>query len=380
MDGLLNYFGSANGLAGLLSPEDLEANRRMAMLTAGLNMAAASSGTQPGIRPGLVGALAQGLQAGQQAFQSGIQNQVGNVLTAQKIKEVERKQQIQQALSGIFANAKTEQDLMSAYSKASQVAASLGDPEGAAKYASTADALYNRMNPQPKVVGNSLVKNDGSVVYSGEQKQPGAVQEYQFAQSQGYQGTFEQFKREMASAGAPKVAVNTGDPTALAKAGLELQDKVRSAFKADEVIAGQFGVMQNAVKNPSAQGDTALLYSFFKVLDPESTVREGELNLVMESRSIPDKLKGYAQRLATGQTLTPAERQDLLNQAGRQVQARIERAEKERKAYTENARRLTLDPDIYVPDPYAVFKGGAKPAAGGQPQRMRFNPATGRLE
>lgn len=92
MDGLLNYFGSANGLAGLLSPEDLEANRRMAMLTAGLNMAAASSGTQPGVRPGLVGALAQGLQAGQQAFQSGIQNQVGNVLTAAKIAELKRQQ------------------------------------------------------------------------------------------------------------------------------------------------------------------------------------------------------------------------------------------------------------------------------------------------
>lgn len=258
----------------------------------------------------------------------------------------------------------------------------ISNPAKAEQYRKAADMI----DPKPE----AYTLSEGQVRYVGDKpvasvapKMPddsSSIKDYKFAVQQGYQGTFEQFKREMASAGAPKVAVNTGDPTALAKAGLEFQDRVRSAFKADEVIAGQFGVMQNAVKNPSAQGDTALLYSFFKVLDPESTVREGELNLVMESRSIPDKLKGYAQRLATGQTLTPAERQDLLNQAGRQVQARIERAEKERKAYIENARRLTLDPDIYVPDPYAVFKGGAKPAAGGQPQRMRFNPATGRLE
>lgn len=252
------------------------------------------------------------------------------------------------------------------------------NPAQAKQYIEMANSLDSA--PETKVVGNALVRPDGSVVYSGEQKQPSAVQEYEYARQQGFKGTFEQFKMAMANAGAPKVAVNTADPTALAKAGLDLQDKVRSAFKADEQIAGQFGVMQNAVKNPSAQGDTSLLYSFFKVLDPESTVREGELNLVMSSRSIPEKLKGYAQRLATGQTLTQNERLDLLTQAQRQVESRMSRVEKERKAYSENARRLTLDPDVYVPDPYASLKGSAQPSGNGGSKRMVFNPATGRLE
>ena len=375
--GILDIFGDAGGLQGLLSPEQMQRVQQDALLKASLSLLKSSG---PSLTPiGTGQALSDAYDAGTGAFQGGIQNQVNNALTAQKIQESQRKQQIQQALSGIFANAKTDEDLVSAYSKASQVAASLGDPEGASKYASTADSLYKRLNPESKVVGNALVKPDGSVVYTGEQKQPSGVQEYEYARGQGFKGTFEQFKMMMANAGAPKVAVNTADPTALAKAGLDFQDKVRAAFKADEQIAGQFGVMQNAVKNPSAQGDTSLLYSFFKVLDPESTVREGELNLVMSSRSIPDKFKGYAQRLATGQTLTANERQDLLTQAQRQVESRMNRAEKERRAYMENARRLTLDPDVYVPDPYASLKG-SEPKPTGASKRMVFNPETGRLE
>lgn len=160
----------------------------------------------------------------------------------------------------------------------------------------------------------------------------------------------------------PKVEVNTSDPTAVANFSLKLQNDVRGAFKGDNVIANQYRAMQNAVQNPSAKGDTALLYSFFKVLDPESTVREGELDLVMSSRSIPDKLKGYAQRLQSGQVLTPSERADLLAQAGEQVKARMGRADAEMKSYRSVAKTMGLDPEQLVPNPYAGidFNAGQK--------------------
>lgn len=201
-----------------------------------------------------------------------------------------------------------------------------------------------------------------------EQELPSAVREYEFARTQGYSGNFEQWVNTQNTAKAPKVAVDLRDPTAVAKVGLDIQDKVRSAFKQDNVIASQYRAMQTAVANPSPQGDTALLYSFFKVLDPESTVREGEIDMVKASRSIPDQFKGYAQRLAGGGTLLPSERQDLLNQAARQVQGRIPRAQSDLKAYRENAGRLNLDPDLYAPDPYAGLKFGEKekPKANGQ--------------
>lgn len=189
---------------------------------------------------------------------------------------------------------------------------------------------------------------------------PSAVREYQFAASQGYKGSFEQWSNTQNASKAPKVAVDLRDPTAVAKVGLDIQDRVRNAFKGDNVIASQYRAMQAAATDPSPQGDTALLYSFFKVLDPESTVREGEVQMVNANRSIPDRFKAYAQRLAGGGSLLPEERHDLLKQASRQVQGRMPRAAQDLKAYRENASKLSLDPDTYAPDPYAGLDFGDK--------------------
>lgn len=250
MDGLLNYFGSANGLAGLLSPEDLEANRRMAMLTAGLNMAAASSGTQPGIRPGLVGALAQGLQAGQQAFQSGIQNQV----TAAKIKEAQRQQKLndlllseqerfnaemggsvspQQALgapvegagrvgptperAALIGMGQAQYDPKAGAARLRQFAQRVGIamPEVAEKYLKQADAL----DPPFEYAAKDTELVDGkpqTVLYGkrGQRQETGrtpyqsptsAMQEYEFAKSQGYTGSLTDFKTLIARSGATTI-------------------------------------------------------------------------------------------------------------------------------------------------------------------------------
>jgi hypothetical protein len=162
-------------------------------------------------------------------------------------------------------------------------------------------------------------------------------------------------------------AINLTDPTAVAKAGLSLQNDVRAAFKDHYTIADQYQAMQNASKNPSPQGDTALLYSFFKVLDPASTVREGEIAMVEGNRSIPDKFKGMAQKLAGGGSLLPHERQDILEQARRQVETRVPRASSDLQAYRDNAKRLGLDPELYAPDPYAGFKSSTKPKPAATP-------------
>jgi hypothetical protein len=209
---------------------------------------------------------------------------------------------------------------------------------------------------KPLVVGGSLVTPDGKEIYRApkEHATPSAIQEYEYAKGQGFDGTFADYEMRKRSAGAPRMpAINLYDPTALAQAAVKFQGDVRNAFKDEHAVATSYRAMQGAVKDPSAQGDTALLYSFFKTLDPQSTVREGEIDMVKQSRSIPDKFKGYAQKLANGQTLMPHEREDILTQAQRQVQGRVGRVKNDVAAFRDNAKRLSLDPDLYVVDPYA---------------------------
>ena len=152
---------------------------------------------------------------------------------------------------------------------------------------------------------------------------------------------------------APKVSVNLSDPTAKAKVAIDLSERAAKFYKDDIDTANQYAIIKNLAQNPTPTGDTTLLYSLFKVLDPTSTVREGEVNMVMQSRSIPSQLKGYAQRLSGGGTLLPKERQEILSIAEQRVNVRKANVDKTRKAFVDNAKRFELDPDIYVPNPYA---------------------------
>jgi hypothetical protein len=124
------------------------------------------------------------------------------------------------------------------------------------------------LTPKPadyKVVGDSLVSIGGDGVkeaYRAPAKAealPSSVREYQFAQSQGYKGTFEQFQTAQKRAGATSVSVNTGDriPTTLVKAQDEMLDKINISRSTDadlsalqsQIQAGRlkFGPVRNLV-------------------------------------------------------------------------------------------------------------------------------------
>ncbi len=213
-------------------------------------------------------------------------------------------------------------------------------------------------------LGEGQVRYKGNkMVAQGPDKapdSPSAVREYEYAKSQGYQGNFIDFQLAQKRAGAPSVAVNTADPTAVAKAAMQFQNDFRGATKGSYARATAYNSMLEASKNPSPKGDLTMVYSFVKALDPESVVREGEISLLNANRNVPDQIKGYAQRLATGQSLLPHERKDLMNQARNLSFTDYTRSRNDIKAYRDNAGRLGLDPELYAPDPYAGVDFGPR--------------------
>lgn len=216
----------------------------------------------------------------------------------------------------------------------------------------------------------------GEVVYQAPDKAPEApsgVREYQFAKDQGYKGSYEQWVLAQKRAGAPSVAVNTNDPTAVARAALSFQKDYRDATKASFTRASAYNSMLEASKDPTGKGDLTMVYSYIKALDPESVVREGEIDLVNANRSIPDRVKGYAQRLATGKSLLPHERQDMLEQARNLSFTDYSRSRSDIKAFRDNAQRLGLDPELYAPDPYQGVDFGPR-RLGGAPAAPQQSP------
>jgi hypothetical protein len=87
--------------------------------------------------------------------------------------------------------------------------------------------------------------------------------------------------------------------------------------------SGNFIVQQSAynrltasAKAPSAAGDLALIFNYMKVLDPGSTVREGEAAAVQNAAGVPDIVRTlYNVALRGGERLTPAQRSDIVGQS-----------------------------------------------------------------
>lgn len=97
---------------------------------------------------------------------------------------------------------------------------------------------------------------------------------------------------------------------------IELRDKrdANQLTKDTQKMTETFGAMTSA--GESAAGDMSLLYSYMKMLDPNSTVREGEYATAQNAGSISDKIRVfYNKYLEGGEKLTDSQRKDFLDQS-----------------------------------------------------------------
>jgi hypothetical protein len=74
-------------------------------------------------------------------------------------------------------------------------------------------------------------------------------------------------------------------------------------------------ILATQKSGPSAAGDLSLVFAYMKMLDPGSTVREGEQASAANARGVPDWVRSLYNNIVTGQRLTPSQRKDFSNRA-----------------------------------------------------------------
>lgn len=103
----------------------------------------------------------------------------------------------------------------------------------------------------------------------------------------------------------------------------------------------------------TAAGDMSRIFGFMKILDPGSTVREGEYASAENARGVPQSVMAQYNKVLSGQRLTPQQRQEFTQSAGDLVSSQKQQFETQKKYYTDISSQYKINPSNIIYDPYA---------------------------
>ncbi len=162
----------------------------------------------------------------------------------------------------------------------------------------------------------------------------------------------------------------------------KLRDEFRNLSKDYIEVRDAYGRIQESAKNPSAAGDLALIFNYMKMLDPGSTVREGEFATAQNSAGIPDRVRAMYNKTIAGERLAPGTRNDFTSRAGALYKRQLASHKKNTAQYSALAKRYSIDPQNVTTD---FTMDEMSPVVPQSPQAApsrvrRYNPATGKFE
>ena len=102
----------------------------------------------------------------------------------------------------------------------------------------------------------------------------------------------------------------------------------------------------------TAAGDMSKIFGFMKILDPGSTVREGEYASAENARGVPDTVKAQYNKVISGQRLTPKQRTEFTQAAGDLVTSQKQQFDTQKKYYSDIATNYSINPENIIYDPY----------------------------
>jgi len=100
-------------------------------------------------------------------------------------------------------------------------------------------------------------------------------------------------------------------------------------------------------KNPSPANDTSLLYQYVKANDPNTGVKDMELQIASRSGPIWDRVKGYMEGMQSGLML-PDKRAQIMEAIRTQANAAEQRVQETERTYEDIARNAKVDPNLVI--------------------------------
>ena len=395
MAGLLDIFGTGGadtmGLLGM-SQADIARNREDAQAQA---LYALAGRLFQGGNTGQ--SIAEGLQLGQKAYKGGmqetLQNQLQNVQLADMIRKRKLEQQQlaeQQRIQGVIQGAVTKpqemygEDMMGQRVGEGMTAPRfdlqrampqlMSSPEGR-KALSELVASEKAMRPDTFSLAEGATQferdqftGETKAVATGAQKvakltgKEGNVALMFFgtddvAKLRGIPNAIDKIRIEATTQRkAEQPQINLNDPTAVQTQQLKTLAQWENALKdsgATETAmrAQGFYKAYEQAKKGNSNADGALIYNVAKVYDPAGAVQAGDVSTVIGVPSMPEVIKKAAQKLTTGGSLTPKERENMKKIIDDVVDERRRMVEPSLNTYRKINRGLGGGDDMIV-NPY----------------------------
>jgi hypothetical protein len=133
-----------------------------------------------------------------------------------------------------------------------------------------------------------------------------------------------------------------------------LRDEFNNLVGPAKIMVTQYSNAKKAAAAQTAAGDMSLIYSLMKILDPGSTVREGEYAQGENLTGAYGKFWQMMNKAKDGEKLLPETRADILGRINDIYQTQKPFVKNTVDRYTEIAKRNSVNPDNVVGD---IFKG-----------------------
>lgn len=129
----------------------------------------------------------------------------------------------------------------------------------------------------------------------------------------------------------------------------QLRSQINAIAKPYREVAQAYNKVQEGLSLDTGAGDAAAIFGYAKILDPGSVVRETEFATLENVGGVIGRLAGMYNRAISGERLTPAIRQQILQAAGTQVTPYRQQWDSVTADYTRFAENAGLSPDDVLP-------------------------------
>ena len=141
----------------------------------------------------------------------------------------------------------------------------------------------------------------------------------------------------------------------------QFRDEFNQLSKPFQTIVPMYKNIVSAATLPDAQAtpqtDMSMIFAYMKLLDPNSTVREGEYATAQNAGSIPDSIRNQFNRLKDGDKLQPQQRIQFARSAQNVFKSASDIQGQHISRYTDLSKRGGVDPQNVIFD-YGAGLGG----------------------